>query len=82
MSNKRIKELRNLSKEELVVRIREAEAKLFESKLKLKTAQLENTSSIWSMRKDLARMKMLLSEQDQLAQGSTNANTQQQGANP
>ncbi len=59
MSNKRIKELRNLSKEELTTRARELEAQLFQAKMKQTTGQLEDVSSVWRLRKDLARVKML-----------------------
>ncbi|MGK5087104.1 50S ribosomal protein L29 [Bdellovibrionota bacterium FG-2] len=60
MSNKRIKELRSLSKDELNTKVREAEAHLFEIRMKKATGQLADTASIWRSRKDLARIKMLL----------------------
>lgn len=63
MANKRIKELKNLTKDELVTKIREAEASVFEARMNMTTGQLEDTASIWRQRKDLARMKMLLSQQ-------------------
>ena len=59
MSTKRFNELKNLSKAELSVKIRESEAQLFQTKLKKATGQLEDTGSIWRLRKDLARLKML-----------------------
>lgn len=59
MSTKRLKELKNLSKDELVAKARELEANLFQTKMKQITGQLENTSSLWQMRKDLARVKTL-----------------------
>ena len=59
MSNKSIKELRNLSKDELATRIRETEKELFDLRMQFQTGQLENTSSIWFKRKNLARMKTL-----------------------
>ncbi len=61
MANKRIKELKALSKDELAKRIRDTESELFKGRIKLKTAQLENTAMLWKLRKDLARMKMLVS---------------------
>ena len=63
MANKRIKEIRNLTKDELVTKIRESETSLFQGRMKKVTGQLENTSSLWLMRKDLARMKMVLANQ-------------------
>lgn len=59
MSSKRFMELKNLTKEELDTKLRELEKELFQAKMKRASGQLENWSSIWRMRKDLARMKML-----------------------
>lgn len=60
MSNKKIKAVKDLSKDELVSRIRESEANLFRSRMQNRTGQLENTGTLWQVRKDIARMKMLL----------------------
>ena len=62
MAKKRFKEFRNLSKNELLAKERETTALLFESKMKKTTGQLENTASLWKIRKDLAWIKMLLSQ--------------------
>lgn len=62
MATKRIKELKNLSASELATKIRESEAQLFQTRMKKVTGQLEDTASIWRLRKDLARMKMLESQ--------------------
>lgn len=59
MATKRFKELKSLSKAELATKIRESESQLFEVRMKKSTGQLEDTASIWRLRKDLARMKML-----------------------
>ena len=59
MATKRFKELKNLSKDELVTKIRETEAQLFEVRMKKATRQLTDTAMLWRMRKDLARLKML-----------------------
>lgn len=59
MSNKRIKEFKNLTQEELAVRIRETEKSLFQAKMSHKTGQLEDTARLWRERKDLARLRML-----------------------
>ena len=59
MATKRFKELKNLSKDELITKIRETEAHLFEARMKKATRQLTDTAMLWRMRKDLARLKML-----------------------
>ena len=62
MANKHMSELRNLSKDELVAKIRQAEANLFETRMKQKTGQLEDKNSPWKARKNIARMKTLLTQ--------------------
>ncbi|OFZ79121.1 MAG: 50S ribosomal protein L29 [Bdellovibrionales bacterium RIFOXYD1_FULL_53_11] len=57
------KEIKNLSKDELVAKLRQLEADIFQARLKKMTGQLDNKTSFWKMRKDVARMKMLLSRQ-------------------
>ncbi len=59
MSTKRFKELKNLSADELKTRVRESEAQMFDAKMKKATGQLENTGSLWKLRKDIARLKTL-----------------------
>lgn len=59
VSTKRFTELKNLSKDELTTKIRETEAALFENKMKRVTGQLADAATLWKLRKDLARMKML-----------------------
>lgn len=59
MSTKQFKELKNLSKDELVSKIRETEQKLFEVRMKKVTGQLKDTASIWRLRKSFAQMKTL-----------------------
>jgi large subunit ribosomal protein L29 len=59
VSTKRFKELKNLSKDELVTKIRESEAQLFQTKMKQATGQLSDTAMLWRLRKDIARMKSL-----------------------
>ena len=65
MSNKQIKELRNLSAQELVVRLKETESQLFKSKMQHRIGQLEKTSILWGMRKEVARIKTLMQGQGQ-----------------
>lgn len=59
MSTKRFTELKNLSKSELVSKVRETELQLFQARMKQATGQLQDTALLWRLRKDLARMKML-----------------------
>jgi len=61
VANKRFKELLNLSQDELAVRLRETEQKLFEGRMKKFRNDLKDTAMIWRLRKDFARMKTLLS---------------------
>jgi large subunit ribosomal protein L29 len=65
MANKKIKELRNLSANELQVKLREVERGLFDARMKKKTGQLEDVNQLWKLRKELARMKTLLTQQQQ-----------------
>lgn len=62
MATKHFKALMNLSKDELAAKSRELEAALFQARIKSTTGQLEDTASIWRLRKDLARVKMLQSQ--------------------
>jgi len=60
VSTKSYKEVKDLSKDELVTKIREVELSLFQTKMKHSTGQLENTGTLWKQRKALAMMKGLL----------------------
>lgn len=62
MSNKQFKEVQQLSKNELEVKVRDTEALLFKAKMQKVTGQLKNTSSIWVARKTLARLKTRLTQ--------------------
>ena len=59
MATKRFKELKNLSKDELHAKVRELEGQIFQAKMQTVTRQLEDTSTVWKLRKDLARVKTL-----------------------
>ncbi len=59
MSNKRFTELKNLSLDELGVKLRETEKNIFEVRMKLQTGQEKNHASVWRLRKDIARIKTL-----------------------
>jgi len=64
MAIKRFEKLKNLSLEELKSKIHETQVALFQARMKKKTYELTNTASIWSFRKDLARMKMLVTQRN------------------
>lgn len=55
----RLKDLKNLSANELVVKARGLEAELFQTKMKKVTGQLSDSATLWRMRKELARVKTL-----------------------
>ena len=59
MSTKRFSELKNLSKGELVTKLREIEAEMFQVKMKKMTGQLTDSASLWRLRKQIARIKTL-----------------------
>lgn len=63
MSGKAIKEIKSLSKAELEAQMRETESKLFEAKMQKATGQLEKTSDLWKLRKQLARIKTVQTQQ-------------------
>ena len=62
MSNKRIKEIRNLTKDELATKGRELSKALFDARMKHRTGQLEDTASMRRFRKDLARINGVLAQ--------------------
>ena len=62
MASKKLKEMKDLSKDELVTKIRETEAAMFQLRMQHRTGQLENTGVLWKNRKQLARMKTLLAQ--------------------
>lgn len=59
MANKAMKDLKNLSANELVVKTRELEKNLFDTRMKKVTGQLADSAMIWRVRKELARVKTL-----------------------
>lgn len=62
MANKKIKEFRNMTKDELVSKLRTIELDFFKDKMQLATGQLANPAKLWAIRKDIARMKTLLTQ--------------------
>lgn len=62
--NEVVKELRSLSNEELEAKIVESKKELFNLRLKQSTGSLEKPSRIHELRKNVARMKTILSERE------------------
>ena len=58
------KELRNLTKEELVEKEKELDQELFNLKFQKAAGQLSNTAMILKTKRDLARAKTVLRELD------------------
>lgn len=56
------KELRDLSTEELEVKLAELKEELFNLRFQLATGQLENPMRVRAVRKDIARVKTLMQE--------------------
>ncbi|MGB9732123.1 MULTISPECIES: 50S ribosomal protein L29 [Calditerrivibrio] len=57
-------ELRNLTKAELQKKEMELREDLFRLKFKLSTADLEDTSKVGKVKKDIARIKTILKEKE------------------
>lgn len=57
--SKAMKALKNMSANELLVKARELEKNLFDTRMKKVTGQLADSSSIWRLRKELARVKTI-----------------------
>lgn len=62
MSNKQFKEVQQLSKDELLSKVRDTESLLFKAKMQKATGQLKDTGSVWVARKMLARLKTRLTQ--------------------
>jgi large subunit ribosomal protein L29 len=58
----RVKDLRGNEPEELVRTLKKLEEDLFQNRLKKNTNQLENTMLVRNARRDIARVKTVLSE--------------------
>ena len=57
-------ELRNLSDEELLAKVRDAKEELFNLRFQTATGQLDNTSRIKEVKKDIARVFTLIKERE------------------
>ena len=57
-------ELRELTEEELVLRLKESKEELFNLRFQAATGQLENNSRLKTVRKDIARIYTLMRERE------------------
>lgn len=57
----KVSEIKDLSVDELQTKTQELQQELFNLKFQLHTGHLENTSRVSQVRKDVARMKTILS---------------------
>ena len=64
MPNKLSAELRNLVDDELLTRLTEAKQELFNLRFQNVTGQLDNSSRIGHVRKDVARIETILRERE------------------
>ncbi|MGH9024110.1 MAG: 50S ribosomal protein L29 [Acidimicrobiia bacterium] len=62
--SKKARDLRELGDVELEARLKEVSAELFNLRFQLVTGQLDNTSRLGQLRKDIARIKTLLRERE------------------
>jgi len=62
--NETLKELRALSSEELINKIKESKKELFDLRLKQSTGSLDKPSKIHELRKNIARMNTILAERE------------------
>ncbi|HBU12875.1 MAG TPA: 50S ribosomal protein L29 [Clostridiales bacterium] len=60
-------EIRELTQEELVHKLRDLKSEFFNLRFQLATGQLNNPSSIRNIKKDIARVKTVLREQELVA---------------
>ena len=59
-----VQELNGLTTEQLLDREKELKEQLFNLRFQLATGQLENTASLKNVRKDIARVKTVLRQQE------------------
>lgn len=64
MATDRSRELRDLTVDELETRLSEAKQELFNLRFQHVTGQLDNSSRLGFLRKDVARMNTILREQE------------------
>jgi large subunit ribosomal protein L29 len=63
-ANSRAVEVRDLSDDELLVRLREAKEELFNLRFQVATGQLDNNRRLHTVRKDIARIYTTMRERE------------------
>ncbi|HWG95210.1 MAG TPA: 50S ribosomal protein L29 [Mycobacteriales bacterium] len=63
-ANSRAAEVRDLSDDELLVRLREAKEELFNLRFQVATGQLDNNRRLHTVRKDIARIYTTMRERE------------------
>ncbi len=58
------KEIRELSKEELILKLNDLKSEFFNLRFQMATGQLNNPSSVKLVKKDIARIKTVLRERE------------------
>ena len=56
-------EIRELSDEQLAEKLKEGRAELFNLRFQMATSQLDNTARVGQVKKDIARVKTIIREQ-------------------
>jgi len=64
MANPRATEVRDLSDDELLTRLREAKEELFNLRFQVATGQLDNNRRLHTVRKDIARIYTVMRERE------------------
>ena len=64
MANARVAEVRDLTDEELLTRLREAKEELFNLRFQVATGQLDNNRRLHTVRKDIARIYTVMRERE------------------
>ena len=64
MANPRAGEVRDLSDDELLTRLREAKEELFNLRFQVATGQLDNNRRLHTVRKDIARIYTVMRERE------------------
>ncbi|MCX7822677.1 MAG: 50S ribosomal protein L29 [Syntrophobacterales bacterium] len=67
--NKRANELRNLTKEELLARLKDLKESLFSLKIQHSREQLQNTAQLKKTRREIARVLTILRERELQGEG-------------
>ena len=58
----KVKEIRELTTDQIIAKIKETKEELFNLRFQQATGQLENTARLSKVRKNIARIKTILSE--------------------